>query len=55
VSNLGERDSPSDQMKREKRKIDIVYATAWVAKFTAFGTITEEFGLGTHRCRLTVL
>src|SRR5216683_7763147 len=42
VSNLGDLDRLYAQMKREKGKLDIVFANAGVAKFAAFGTITEE-------------
>ena len=43
VSNLGDLDRLFAQIKREKGKLDIVFANAGVAKFAAFGTITEEF------------
>jgi NAD(P)-dependent dehydrogenase (short-subunit alcohol dehydrogenase family) len=42
VSNLGDLDRLYAQIKREKGKLDIVFANAGVAKFAAFGTITEE-------------
>ena len=42
VSNLGDLDRLFVQVKREKGKLDIVFANAGVAKFAAFGTITEE-------------
>jgi NAD(P)-dependent dehydrogenase (short-subunit alcohol dehydrogenase family) len=42
VSNLGDLDRLFAQVKREKGKLDIVFANAGVAKFAAFGTITEE-------------
>jgi NAD(P)-dependent dehydrogenase (short-subunit alcohol dehydrogenase family) len=42
VSNLGDLDRLFAQIKREKGKLDIVFANAGVAKFAAFGTITEE-------------
>ena len=42
VSNLGDLDRLFAQIKREKDKLDIVFANAGVAKFAAFGTITEE-------------
>jgi NAD(P)-dependent dehydrogenase (short-subunit alcohol dehydrogenase family) len=42
VSNLGDLDRLFAQLKREKGKLDIVFANAGVAKFAPFGTITEE-------------
>src|SRR5258707_13235527 len=42
VSNLGSLDQLFAQIKREKGTLDIVFANAGVAKFAAFGTITEE-------------
>src|SRR5438445_8732312 len=42
VSNLGDLDRLFAQIKREKGKLDIVFANAGGAKFAAFGTITEE-------------
>src|SRR5258706_10598854 len=43
VSNLNDLDRLFAQIKREKGKLDIVFANAGVAKFAPFGTITEEF------------
>ncbi len=43
VSNLGDLDRLFAQIKREKGKLDIVFANAGVIKFAPFGTITEEF------------
>jgi NAD(P)-dependent dehydrogenase (short-subunit alcohol dehydrogenase family) len=43
VSNLGDLDRLFAQIKREKGKLDIVFANAGVARFAPFGTITEEF------------
>jgi NAD(P)-dependent dehydrogenase (short-subunit alcohol dehydrogenase family) len=43
VSNLGDLDRLFDQIKREKGKLDIVFANAGVAKYAPFGAITEEF------------
>src|SRR5258707_5147196 len=43
VSNLNDLDRLFAQIKREKGKLDIVFANAAVAKLAAFGTITEEF------------
>src|SRR5216117_501187 len=43
VSNLGDLDRLYAQIKREKGKLDIVFANAGGAKFAPFGTITEEF------------
>jgi len=42
VSNLGDLDRLFAQIKREKGKLDIVFANAGVAKYATFGTITEE-------------
>lgn len=43
VSNLADLDRLFDQIKREKGKLDIVFANAGVARYAALGTITEEF------------
>jgi NAD(P)-dependent dehydrogenase (short-subunit alcohol dehydrogenase family) len=43
VSNLGDLDRLFAQIKREKGKLDIVFANAGVAQYAPFGTITEEF------------
>lgn len=43
VSDLGDLDRLFAQIKREKDKLDIVFANAGIAKFATFGTITEEF------------
>ena len=43
VSNLGDLDRLFAQIKREKGRLDIVFANAGVAKYASFGTITEEF------------
>ncbi len=42
VSNLGDLDRLFAQIKREKGKLDIVFANAGVAKLVAFGDISEE-------------
>ncbi len=42
VSNLGDLDRLFEQIKREKGKLDIVFANAGVAKYVPFGKITEE-------------
>jgi len=42
VSKLGELDRLFAQIKREKGRLDIVFANAGVAKYAPFGTITEE-------------
>ena len=42
VANLGDLDRLFAQIKREKGKLDIVFANAGVAKYAPFGTITEE-------------
>src|SRR5215813_4484829 len=43
VSKLGDLDRLFAQIKREKGKLDIVFANAGVAKYAPLGTITEEF------------
>jgi NAD(P)-dependent dehydrogenase (short-subunit alcohol dehydrogenase family) len=43
VSKLGDLDRLFAQIKREKGKLDIVFANAGFAKYAPFGTITEEF------------
>src|ERR1700704_1637659 len=43
VSNLGDLDRLFAQIKREKGKLDIVFANAGVAKYGPLGKITEEF------------
>jgi NAD(P)-dependent dehydrogenase (short-subunit alcohol dehydrogenase family) len=42
VSNLGDLDGLFAQIKREKGKLDIVFANAGAAKFAPLGKITEE-------------
>ncbi len=42
VSNLGDLDRLFAQIKREKARLDIVFANAGVAKFAPVGKITEE-------------
>lgn len=42
VSNLGDLDRLFAQIKREKGKLDIVFANAGMAKYAALGEITEE-------------
>ena len=42
VSNLGDLDRLFAQIKREKGKLDIVFANAGVAKYAPLGSITEE-------------
>ncbi|HJW37770.1 MAG TPA: glucose 1-dehydrogenase [Candidatus Udaeobacter sp.] len=43
VSNLDDLDRLFAQIKKEKGKIDIVFANAGVAKYAPIGTITEDF------------
>jgi NAD(P)-dependent dehydrogenase (short-subunit alcohol dehydrogenase family) len=43
VSNLADLDRLFDQIKREKGKLDIVFANAGVARYAALGAITREF------------
>src|SRR5207247_8056294 len=42
VSNLGDLDRLFAQIKREKGKLDIVFANAGVGKYAPLGSITEE-------------
>src|SRR5246127_5257242 len=42
VSNLGDLDRLFAQIKREKGRLDIVFANAGVAKYAPMGQITEE-------------
>src|SRR4029453_18163812 len=42
VSNLGDLDRLFAQIKREKGKLDIVFANAGIAKYAPLGTITED-------------
>lgn len=42
VSTLGDLDRLFAQIKREKGKLDIVFANAGVAMYAPFGKITEE-------------
>jgi NAD(P)-dependent dehydrogenase (short-subunit alcohol dehydrogenase family) len=42
VSNLADLDRLFAQIKQEKGRLDIVFANAGVAKYTALGSITEE-------------
>jgi NAD(P)-dependent dehydrogenase (short-subunit alcohol dehydrogenase family) len=42
VSNLGDLDRLFAQMKREKGKLDIVFANAGIAKYARLGEITER-------------
>ena len=42
VSNCGDLDQLFSRIKNEKRKLDIVFANAGVAKYAALGHITEE-------------
>ena len=43
VSNLDDLDRLFIQIKKEKGKIDIVFANAGVARYAPLGTITEDF------------
>ena len=42
VADLGDLDRLFAQIKREKGRLDIVFANAGTAKYAPFGTITEE-------------
>jgi NAD(P)-dependent dehydrogenase (short-subunit alcohol dehydrogenase family) len=59
VSNLGDLDRLFAQIKREKGKLDIVFANAGIAKYAPIGTITEEhfdsiFGINVKGVLFTV-
>jgi NAD(P)-dependent dehydrogenase (short-subunit alcohol dehydrogenase family) len=59
VSNLGDLDRLFAQIKREKGKLDIVFANAGVAAYAPFGKITEEhydsiFGINVKGLLFTV-
>src|SRR5437773_6858776 len=43
VSNLDDLDRLFAQIKREKGRLDVVFANAGVAKYAPLGSITEEF------------
>jgi NAD(P)-dependent dehydrogenase (short-subunit alcohol dehydrogenase family) len=43
VSNLNDLDRLFEQIRREKGKLDIVFANAGIAKYAHFGEIGEEF------------
>ena len=43
VSNLADLDRLFAQIKREKGRLDIVFANAGIAKYAPFGTITDQF------------
>jgi NAD(P)-dependent dehydrogenase (short-subunit alcohol dehydrogenase family) len=42
VSNLNDLDRVFDQIKREKGRLDVVFANAGIAKLAPLGSITEE-------------
>ncbi|MCU1338670.1 MAG: 3-oxoacyl-[acyl-carrier protein] reductase [Bryobacterales bacterium] len=42
VSSLGDLDRLFGQIKRDKRKLDVVFANAGVARYASLGKITEE-------------
>jgi NAD(P)-dependent dehydrogenase (short-subunit alcohol dehydrogenase family) len=42
VSNLADLDRLFEQIRKEKGKLDVVFANAGVAKYAPFGKITEE-------------
>src|SRR5712692_9278230 len=59
VSNLGDLDHLFAQIKREKSRLDIVFANAGAATFAPFGEITEEhydsiFNINVKGIRVTV-
>jgi NAD(P)-dependent dehydrogenase (short-subunit alcohol dehydrogenase family) len=54
VSNLGELDRPFAQIKREKGKLDIVFANAGVATYAPFGIVCGRrvrAGVRRRECR----
>ena len=59
VSNLGDLDRLFAQIKRDKGKLDIVFANAGVAKYATFGEISEDlydqtFGINVKGLLFTV-
>ncbi len=42
VSNLGDLDRLFAQIRREKGRLDVLFANAGIARYARFGTITEE-------------
>ena len=42
VANLGDLDRLFERIKREKGRLDVVFANAGIAKYAPFGAITEE-------------
>ena len=42
VSNLGDLDRLFAQIKREKGRLDVVFANAGIAKYATIGSVTEE-------------
>jgi NAD(P)-dependent dehydrogenase (short-subunit alcohol dehydrogenase family) len=42
VSNLGDLDRLFGQIKRDKGRLDIVFANAGIAKYAALGSVTED-------------
>jgi NAD(P)-dependent dehydrogenase (short-subunit alcohol dehydrogenase family) len=43
VSNLADLDRLFGRIRKEKGKLDVVFANAGIAKYAPFGKITEEF------------
>ena len=43
VANLADLDRLYNEVKKQNRKTDVLFANAGVAKRTPFGTVTEEF------------
>jgi NAD(P)-dependent dehydrogenase (short-subunit alcohol dehydrogenase family) len=59
VSNLGDLDSLFAQIKREKGRLDILFANAGIARYSPLGKITEElydsiFGINVKGLLFTV-
>src|SRR5213594_3807958 len=59
VSNLGDLDRLFAQIKRERGKLDVVFANAGVATYAPFGKITEEhydsiFNINVRRILCTI-
>ena len=59
VSNAGDLDRLYAQIRSEKQSLDVLYANAGIAKYTALGSITEElfdsiFNVHVKEVRFTV-
>jgi NADP-dependent 3-hydroxy acid dehydrogenase YdfG len=43
VANLGDLDRLYEAVKKQNRKIDVIFANAGIARLAPFGTVDEEF------------